>query len=142
MPHGIALHWSWKAGVQIDIAPGVSVFYKGNGYAHGSVSPQECVTPTLRVAAASLKQVKIGTPKWTGLRCLVPVEGADEGMTLDLWAPESKGQSLQAGPKGPVPINSAGPTRLFARDDGAVGELVVLDAGGIVVARKLVEIPQ
>jgi hypothetical protein len=89
--------------------------------------------------AASLKQVKIGPPKWTGLRCLVPVEGADEGMTLDLWAP---GQSLQAEPKGPVPINPAGPTRLFARDDAAAGELVVLDAGGIVVARKLVEIPQ
>jgi len=140
--HGIGLQWSWKNGVQIDIAPGATVFYKGNGYAHGSVSPQESIAPTIRVTASVVKTVKITSVKWTGLKCQVNIEGAAEGMTLAFWLPDTPKQSLQAEAKAAVAVNMSGPTRFFARDDVEGGEIVVLDSAGAVLVRQMVSIPK
>ena len=144
--HGIALPWSWKNGVQIDIAPGATVFYKGNGYAHGSVSPQESVAPTIRVTTSAVKPVRITSVKWTGMKCQVSIEGSDESMNLDLWAPDAPKKSLQAeskeGVAAPVAVNTSGPTRMFARDDVENAEIVVLDAAGNVLTRQSVTIPK
>jgi hypothetical protein len=144
--HGIGLQWSWKNGVQIDIAPGATVFYKGNGYAHGSVSPQEIVAPTIRVTALVAKSVRITNVKWIGMRCQVTIECSEEGMTLDLWSADAPMKSLQAEPMegvaAPIPVNLSGPTRLFARDDVAEGDIVVLDAAGSVLTRQTVTIPK
>ena len=41
--------WSWNPTVRLAMAPGASSFYAGQEYAHGGVSPQECVVPVIDV---------------------------------------------------------------------------------------------
>ncbi len=81
--------WRWDPSAWVAVAPGVATFYKGMEYAHGGVSLQECVIPvvTVRASAAGAggpSAGKIGTVKWTGLRCRVAVEEAAPGSHLDI----------------------------------------------------------
>jgi hypothetical protein len=78
--------WFWDADVQIGLAPGISCFEAGTEYAHGGVSPQECVVPRLRATAGSAPPggPEIVTVKWLGLLCRFEVEGAGGGLHADL----------------------------------------------------------
>lgn len=78
--------WFWNAGLEVASAPGAGVFKSGTEYAHGGLSPQECIVPVLVVtaAAAPASTGKIVSVEWTRLRCRVKVEGAPAGCRLDL----------------------------------------------------------
>jgi hypothetical protein len=137
--HGLSLPWSWQTGIQIDVAVGASAFFKGKAYAHGGISPQESVIPTLSVRAkAAVKRPVIADVKWTGLRCIVTIENGGDGFGVDLRT--AIGESILEGDDGPVPI-AAGKARLFASDEVDQAEVVLLDADGQVVATKKVDVP-
>ena len=66
--------WYWNQQHYVAVAPGVSCFAKGNEYAHGGVSLQECLVPVIVVkgeAKAGAGLAVITKVKWTGLRCRV-----------------------------------------------------------------------
>ena len=51
----VRLPWSWDSSVLLVTPPGVRAFYNGTEYAHGGVSPQECVLPVIDVTADALR---------------------------------------------------------------------------------------
>lgn len=128
--------WHWDPQVQVASPTGIASFRAGEQYAHGGISPQECVIPVLTVSrgedatAASVQSIE-----WRGMRCRVKVESADPKVQVDLrtqWRqPES---SIVSAAK---EIGPGGEVSLAVRDDiyeGAPAYIVVLDAQGRVLA--------
>ncbi len=90
--------WTWNANVFIAAATGARAFFAGQEYAHGGISPQECVLPILDVSAgAVIRQVSIVRAAWDGLRLRIEVaDGADLRIDVLLGA-ETSGASLIKG---------------------------------------------
>src|ERR1035438_9057683 len=75
--------WSWNKMVSVATAPGACVFRGGNEYAHGGISPQECVVPELYIAPMqAARHAVIIDLEWRGLRLRVRADGGD-GLTAD-----------------------------------------------------------
>ena len=70
---------TWNPEVSVATATGARSFFASYEYAHGGVSPQECILPVLEVASAGPKRtVTILQTRWEGLRLRVDVaSGAD-----------------------------------------------------------------
>lgn len=129
--------WRWNKNVRIVPAPGIACFRAGSEFAHGGLSAQECVVPTLRVLSAeSGPAVTIEEVKWVGLRCRVTVAGG-EGLTVDLRTKVSDASSSVA--EAVKTIDSDGSVSLVVPDDTLEGtgvNLVVLDEAGRAAARR------
>ena len=68
--------WSWNPDVFVAAATGARVFLAGEEYAHGGISPQECVLPVIEIeATAAARIVSIERAVWEGLRLRVQVSG-------------------------------------------------------------------
>jgi hypothetical protein len=117
------LPWSWDKGVLLATPPGSRAFYNGTEYAHGGVSPQECVLPVLDVTADGVAPALSIEVVWQRLRLRVEVkEGA--GMMADLrLASDTYGPSLLA--KGPRALDDAGQVNVLVSDE-LVGKEVCL----------------
>lgn len=85
-PETPSVSWTLDPDVTIAIAPGIAAYEAGNEYAHGGLSPQECVVPVLTVNHRTVPSATITEVRWTGLRCKVRVEDAPEGAKVDLRA--------------------------------------------------------
>lgn len=140
--HGTPLTfgWDWCQDVQVAYAPGVSSFIAGADYAHGGLSLQECLVPVLDVvlaaAPASQAQVTIKSVTWKGLRCVVEVDGAIAGLTVDVRTkPALATSSLVASVK---PLEGGKASVAVADDDnlGAAAVVVVLATDGQVVQKQ------
>jgi len=131
--------WHWNLHERVAVAPGVHCFGKGNEYAHGGVSLQECVTPDIRVSigdAAAAASMTFGEVKWLGLRCHVRIDPAQEGISVDLRTKVNDPASSVAPPKA---TGANGEARLLVADDDLVGTpaiIVLVDAGGHVVGKQ------
>ena len=76
--------WTWNDAVRVAAAPGAGSFYCAYEYAHGGISPQECVLPVIDIAGAAATQtVKITETSWAQLRLTVRAEGAAD-VAVDL----------------------------------------------------------
>ena len=76
--------WHWNAQAQVAVAPGIACFGAGHEYAHGGVSLQESLIPSMRVTAgagSAVTQTKITDITWVGLRCRVRVDGGGGAAT-------------------------------------------------------------
>ena len=63
--------------------PGIACFGAGNKYAHGGLSPQECLIPVLRItseAGVAKDRASIVNVSWVGLRCRVRIEASHAGL--------------------------------------------------------------
>lgn len=135
------LPWSWNAAVSVATAPGAHAFRAGQEYAHGGISPQECVVPEILVAPlAARRRAAVLTADWAGLRLRVQADGGD-GLVADLLAgAEGEGASVAARP---LPLDAEGRTALLVPDDLLAGKpalLVLRDGSGAVVASRPVVI--
>ena len=131
--------WHWNAGERIAVPPGVACFTGGQEYAHGGVSLQESLIPLLRVAAgagAAPAPAAISAVSWRGLRCRVRIAAPPPGAAVDLRTRVADaGSSIDR----VRPVDAQGAASLLVADDeleGASAAVVVLDAGGRVVARQ------
>jgi hypothetical protein len=139
--HGTPLTfgWSWCDAVQVAYAPGVSCFIAGIEYAHGGLSLQECLVPVLWLevegGATAVVKADIRSVTWKGLRCLVEVETAAEGLRVDIRTKAALAStSLVAG----VKSLDGGKANLAVADDdqeGAAAVVVVLSPSGEVVQK-------
>lgn len=80
------LPWQWNPSVHIAYAPGISFFKINEEYAHGGLSLQECLIPIIILEKKSelIIDVKINSVKWINLKCVIEVENAQQGYTIDI----------------------------------------------------------
>lgn len=130
--------WRWNPDVRIVVAPGIGCFVAGREYEHGGLSPQECVTPILRVRAGASIQpaATISDAKWRGMRCRVQVADVTPGLTVDLRTKAADPTtSLTTAMR---PVDGAGQAALVVEEESRQGEaahLVLLNAAGTVIAK-------
>lgn len=139
--HGTPLTfgWDWCSGVQVAYAPGISSFVGGLEYAHGGLTLQECLVPVIEVEAngetTGQPDITIADVVWKGLRCIVRVEPAISGLSVDIRTKAAQASStLAAG----VKAVEDGQANLAISDDdhiGLVAIVVVLDADGNVLQK-------
>ena len=132
--------WTWNPEVSVAAATGARSFYAGYEYAHGGVSPQECILPVLEVASDRAEHaVTILQIKWEGLRLRVHVEnGADLSVDLRLGS-EISGPSLI---KGGRVLDERGRTSFLVSDehDREATCLVVLDDEGRALSHRMLTV--
>ena len=132
----LQIPWTWNPEVSVATATGARSFYASYEYAHGGVSPQECILPVLEVASDGAKRtVTILQAKWEGLRLRVHVEnGGDFGVDLRLGS-EVSGPSLI---KGSRVLDERARTSFLVSDEHEreIVCLVVLDDEGRVLAHR------
>jgi len=130
-----AAAWHWDPQVQVASPPGIACFRAGEQYAHGGISPQECVTPVLTVLRGEdVARASIQSIEWRGMRCRVKVDSNDPKVRVDLrtsW--REPGSSIVLAAK---ELGVAGEVSLAVKDDrheGVPAHVVVLDAQGRVL---------
>jgi hypothetical protein len=134
------LPWTWNPAVYVAVARGARSFLAGQEYAHGGISPQECVLPIITVAPLAVhKPVTITKLRWEGLRLRIEVAGgADLQADLRLGS-ETSGPSLL---KGPRVLDDSGKTSILVDDthEGQTACLVMLADDGTVRAHRVVKV--
>lgn len=131
--------WAWCDDVRVAFPPGISSFIAGAEYAHGGLSIQEMLIPTIDIKsnsfASSKPIVEIKQITWRGLRCQVEIVGATKGLVCDIRTKAAdQATSIAASPK----ALDDGHASLAVPDDGfegCVAVLVVLDEAGSVVQK-------
>ncbi|MDK2881006.1 MAG: hypothetical protein PWQ99_781 [Clostridia bacterium] len=130
--------WYWNACQYFAFAPGVYCFVKGNEYAHGGVSLQECLIPDLTFNSFELPSVAVSIREiqWLGMRCRVAVDAGSSEVIADLRTKPNDPNSSITTPK---QIDSTGRVGLLVADDSLEGttvSLVLLDPSGRVLAKQ------
>jgi hypothetical protein len=130
--------WHWNVQVRIASPPGIACFTAKNEYAHGGVSPQECIVPELVVERGGASTAAtIASVTWRGMRCRVSVTTNDPSVRVDLrlnWKQATT--SIAASPKEVGPAGEASMAVADDSNEGAAATVVVLDAAGNVLDRK------
>lgn len=132
--------WSWNHEISIAAATGARSFYASYEYAHGGISPQECILPVLEVDGSEIQRdVSVGRAGWEGLRLRVEVTGgADLHVDLRLGA-DTSGPTLI---KGGRVLDEKGRTSFLVSDEHEreVACLVVLDDDGRVLTQRVLTV--
>ena len=129
--------WYWNSSVRITTPPGAGAYAAGTSYAHGGISPQECVVPELTVErGTAVVRARITSVEWKRLRCLVTVSGAEATIKVDVrstW--KLPATSLVVAPKA---IGDGGQASVPVRDDyeGQAVMVVLLDKDGEVIDKQ------
>lgn len=143
--HGYPMtSWFWDAAEAVVLAPGIACFVAGMEYAHGGLTLQEALIPSLTVSAthtSGAKSVILKELKWVGMRLNMVLEGA-QGLTIDIRSKVADATSSFI----TSPITGAADgvknSLLVDADDviGVAAFLVVLDATGQTIFKHPVVI--
>jgi hypothetical protein len=131
--------WFWDARQPVAYAPGAYCFASGMEYAHGGLSPQECVTPDLTFRNATEGKavtVKIESVQWLGQRCRVAIQPAADGLFADL---RSKPNDPKTSITQAKPFDKDGKAGLLVEDENLAGtatSIVVFDATGRILSKQ------
>jgi hypothetical protein len=143
--HGLPMtSWFWDSSEEVVLAPGIACFEAGTEYAHGGLTVQEALIPSLTIAAkqiASPMSIVVKELKWAGLRLNVVLDGA-EGLTVDIRSKVADaGSSFATGAM--TAAGNGQKTSLLVADDGALGKtafLVLVDEADQVVFKRQIVI--
>ena len=132
--------WHWNPEAHVAMAPGIACFKAGTQFAHGGLSLQEAVVPTLRVTAGvgrPATRVGIAEARWAGFRCRVRIEPPQQGLVVDIRTkPAAADSSVVSEPRA---SDEDGTARLLVEDDdyeGVSASVVVLGSDGTVLASE------
>lgn len=125
--------WFWDSAEAVVLAPKVSCFVAGMEYAHGGLTMQEALIPSLTVSTkeGGTKSVVLREMKWSGMRLNVILEGA-AGLMVDLRSKVADASTSFA-TSTVTAAEDGQKTSLLVADDGALGAaafLVVMDESG------------
>ena len=132
--------WYWNPNQYFALADGVSCFRKGEEYAHGGLSLQECLTLHLTVtrgeSARAAASVEFTDVVWKGLRCTVAVDGSFSDLSLDV-------RSQAGNPSSSVvvsvkPLKDNGTASVVVEDEDMEGReatVVLIDPNGSLVVQ-------
>ena len=133
--HGYPMtSWFWDAAEAVVLAPGVSCFVAGMEYAHGGLTLQEALIPSLTLSTkqtGAVKSVVLKEMKWSGMRLNMILEGA-AGLTVDLRSKVADASTSFAASTMTATADGQ-KTSLLVADDGYLGAaafLVVVDQNG------------
>ncbi|EIM28012.1 BREX-1 system phosphatase PglZ type B [Microvirga lotononidis] len=137
-PDATTFSWYWDSHASIAMPPGIGSYLAGTEYAHGGISPQECVIPDLRIRLGiGTVSAKLVSLAWRGLRIRVTVETSHPGLSVDLRLNRNQPNTTIA--VASKELSSTGEASLVVDDEshiGAAAVVVVLDRdGGIIEAR-------
>jgi hypothetical protein len=127
--------WRWNEAEHVAIAPGAKAFKKGEAYAHGGVSLQECVTPILIATSQAEVSgvVRIVSVRWKRMRCAVELSHGDSGLRAhveraDTHEPVSPAKEVEG--DGQVSL-------LVVNEDleRTPAVIVITDGSGLVIAK-------
>ena len=143
--HGYPMtSWFWDAAEAVVLAPGVSCFIAEMEYAHGGLTLQEALIPSLTVSKkenGNTKAVVLKKMKWSGMRLNVILEGA-QGLIIDIRNKVADAStSLVASPATAAPDGQK--ISLLVEDDEALGAeafLVIIDQEGQPIFKQSVVI--
>lgn len=132
--------WCWDPEVLIAVARGASCFEEGKRYEHGGLSPQESIIPTIRVtstASPATASVGIAAIRWSGLRCIVTLDGGASDVSADIRrragdASTSLAARVQR-------VGADGEARILMEDDAHEGTpaiVVILNSSGHPIAQR------
>ena len=131
--------WDWNPHERIAVAPGIACFGAGHEYAHGGLSLQESLVPVVHITAgirSAAVDTRITAVSWVGFRCRVRIDQTQQGLTVDLRTQVGNANSSLSKAR---PVDSNGAASLLVDDDeleGTTAAIVVLDAGGHVIAQQ------
>jgi hypothetical protein len=127
--------WRWNEAEHVAVAPGAKAFKKGEAYAHGGLSLQECVTPILIIGGQTGASgvVRVAAVRWKRMRCAIELSRGEAGLKVhieraDTHKPVSPAKEVEAD----------GQVSLLLNDEDLVGTsatVVVTDANGRVIAK-------
>jgi hypothetical protein len=132
--------WFWNPHQQFALADGVSCFRKGEEYAHGGLSLQECLTLELIVTRSAeanpVVAVAFTDVVWKGLRCTIAVDGPAAGLSLDVRTQPCNASSSVVVSAKPLKKNGTASVVVENEDlEGQEATLVLLDAKGGLIAQ-------
>jgi len=143
--HGYPMtSWFWDSAEAVVLAPGVSCFAAGMEYAHGGLTLQESLIPSLTVSAketGGAKSVVLREMKWSGMRLNMILEGA-AGLTVDLRSKVADASTSFAAST-TTAAEDGQKTSLLVADDGQLGAaafLVVVDQAGQPIFKQSIVI--
>jgi len=130
--------WYWNPSHYFALADGVSCYKKGEEYAHGGLSLQECLTLQLLVTggAASQAAIEFTDVVWKGLRCTVAVEGQFKGLKLDVRT--RAGEAASSVVLSAKTLKESGSASVVVENEDLEGKnavVVLLDNSGALVAQ-------
>ncbi len=134
----ITIPWHWSSDITLALTPGIGCCKAGTEYAHGSISLQECITPSFSISLGIPTSTAILEDiQWIGLRCRITVNDPVEGLQADIRRkPADPTTSLANGGKA---VSLQGKVSLAIEDDSTEGEsaiVVLLDAQGTVIHKQ------
>ena len=132
--------WYWNPNQYFALADGVSCFRRGEEYAHGGLSLQECLTLQLMVtrgeSAGVRASVEFTNVVWKALRCTVAVDGSFSGMSLDVRS--QAGNPLTSVVVSAKRLKDNGTASVVVEDEDMEGHdatVVLIDPNGSLVAQ-------
>jgi hypothetical protein len=130
--------WHWNDTDRVATPPGAGAFRANEAYAHGGVSPQECVTPELLVERLGPSETaKINNLRWVGMRCRVAVGGGVTPIFVDLRLTDRDPASTIVGGLKAYDAKKDEAAMVVADDslESKPAVVVVLDANGTILDR-------
>lgn len=131
--------WYWNSQELFAFAPGIHCFSKGQEFAHGGVSLQECVIPDMVITSGQQESkivINIKSVQWVGLRCRIIIDPV-ENVKVDLRTRANDPASSLTTPK---EVDSEGNVSLLVGDEsleGTVTSLVILDFSGHIITKQV-----
>jgi hypothetical protein len=133
--------WFWNPNQYFALADGISCFRKGEDYAHGGLSLQECLTLELTITkentASAVTSVEFTDIVWKGLRCTVAIDEQFSGLSLDIRTqPGNSSSSVVVSTK---PLKDNGTASVVVEDAEITGKeayIVLLDTNDGLVAQR------
>jgi hypothetical protein len=142
--HGFPVtSWFWDSVEAVVLAPGIACFIAGMEYAHGGLTIQEALIPSLTISATETgsKFVTLKEIKWSGMRLNVILDGA-QGIAIDIRGKVADATTSFVA--SPVTAAFDGQkTSLLVADDAALGIqafLVVIDQKGQPIFKQSIVI--
>ncbi|MCR9155228.1 MAG: BREX-1 system phosphatase PglZ type B [Bacteroidetes bacterium] len=138
LPH---FSWTWNPGTFIAYAPGISFFKANVEYAHGGISPQECVVPRMNVKFKTEDKLegKVNSVSWNQLICHVELSSAADGFVVDIRTRTNDADSSIVLSKPERRLVKENKARVMVDDSrqGDAAHVVLLNAEGIILDSKL-----
>lgn len=131
--------WFWNQNVYFALAEGIACYKKGEEYAHGGLTLQECLTLELMVRPDDLNQksnIVLEHLQWQGLRCKVELSGEFKELKADLRTQPANNESSVAFNLKTIKPN--GTVSLAVDDDELIGQsvyFVLVNAEGKIITQ-------
>jgi hypothetical protein len=127
--------WYWNPNQHFALADGISCFRKGEEYAHGGLSLQECLALELVVSkGCTAASVEFTDITWKGMRCTIAVTGQFPGVFIDVRT--QSGNASSSVIVSVKPLKDNGTASVIVENEELEGHevsLVLLDAKGYLV---------